>query len=380
MAEDEGSAEKTEAASAKKKQDAREQGRVVTSKEMFVFGSMVILLAGLTLLPDQVPGMIRDWSDGLRLPDKDGLESLMVSRSEGMLWTIAVTLILVGAPLIVVVLLLQGAMGGINFAPQALEPKFSKLDPMAGLGRMVSKQALIELGKAILKIAALGAVTYSVTMGQMGAMMGLGDVAPAQVSGMLLDTVRGLVFALVLVLAVIGALDLGWQMYSLNNSLMMTKQETKEESKESNGSPEVKGRMRRMQMEASRKGAQQRAALDDVPMATAVITNPTHFAVALKFVPGEDDAPVILAQGKGPMAAQIIARARKAQVEVMGIPLLARALYYTGDIGQPINEKLYVAVAAILAHVYRLERGEASDLPDVDLPKDMRFTPEGRPM
>lgn len=380
MAEDEGSAEKTEAASAKKKQDAREQGRVVTSKEMFVFGSMVILLAGLTLLPDQVPGMIRDWSDGLRLPDKDGLESLMVSRSEGMLWTIAVTLILVGAPLIVVVLLLQGAMGGINFAPQALEPKFSKLDPMAGLGRMVSKQALIELGKAILKIAALGAVTYSVTMGQMGAMMGLGDVAPAQVSGMLLDTVRGLVFALVLVLAVIGALDLGWQMYSLNTSLMMTKQETKEESKESNGSPEVKGRMRRMQMEASRKGAQQRAALDDVPMATAVITNPTHFAVALKFVPGEDDAPVILAQGKGPMAAQIIARARKAQVEVMGIPLLARALYYTGDIGQPINEKLYVAVAAILAHVYRLERGEASDLPDVDLPKDMRFTPEGRPM
>ncbi|HCY99924.1 MAG: flagellar biosynthesis protein FlhB [Rhodobacterales bacterium RIFCSPHIGHO2_02_FULL_62_130] len=380
MAEDEGSAEKTEAASAKKKQDAREQGRVVTSKEMFVFGSMVILLAGLTLLPDQVPGMIRDWSDGLRLPDKDGLESLMVSRSEGMLWTIAVTLMLVGAPLIVVVLLLQGAMGGINFAPQALEPKFSKLDPMAGLGRMVSKQALIELGKAILKIAALGAVTYSVTMGQMGAMMGLGDVAPAQVSGMLLDTVRGLVFALVLVLAVIGALDLGWQMYSLNTSLMMTKQETKEESKESNGSPEVKGRMRRMQMEASRKGAQQRAALDDVPMATAVITNPTHFAVALKFVPGEDDAPVILAQGKGPMAAQIIARARKAQVEVMGIPLLARALFYTGDIGQPINEKLYVAVAAILAHVYRLERGEASDLPDVDLPKDMRFTPEGRPM
>jgi flagellar biosynthetic protein FlhB len=117
-----------------------------------------------------------------------------------------------------------------------------------------------------------------------------------------------------------------------------------------------------------------------VPQATAVITNPTHFAVALKFVPGEDEAPIVLAQGKGPMAAQIIARARKAHVEVMGIPLLARALYYTGDIGLPINEKLYVAVAAILAHVYRLERGEASDLPDVDVPKDMRFTPEGRPM
>lgn len=380
MAEDEGSAEKTEAASAKKKQEAREQGRVVTSKEMFVFGSMLILLAGLTALPGQLPEMVSGWADGLRLPDKDGLDSLMLSRSESMLGVIALTLVLVGAPLMVVVLLLQGAMGGINFAPQAIEPKFSKLDPMAGLGRMVSKQALIELGKAILKIAALGAVTYSVTKGQMGAMMGLGDVAPAHVPGVMLDTVHGLIFALVLVLAVIGAIDLGWQMYSLNESLMMTKQETKEEAKESNGSPEVKGRMRRMQMEASRKGARQRAALDDVPQATAVITNPTHFAVALKFVPGEDDAPIILAQGKGPMAAQIIARARKAQIEVMGIPLLARALYYTGDIGQPINEQLYVAVAAILAHVYRLERGEASDVPDVDVPKDMRFTPEGRPM
>jgi flagellar biosynthetic protein FlhB len=380
MAEDEGSAEKTEDASPKKKQEAREQGRVVTSKEMFVFGSMVIMLAGLTALPGQMPDMISGWSDGLRLPDKEGLDSLMLARSESMLGVIALTLVLVGAPLIVVVILLQGAMGGINFAPQALGPNFGKLNPMAGLGRMVSKQALIELGKAILKIAALGAVTYSVTMGQMGAMMGLGDMAPSEASGIIMDAVHGLVFALVLVLAVIGAVDLGWQIYSLNESLMMTKQETKEEAKESNGSPEVKGRMRRMQMEASRKGARQRAALDDVPQATAVITNPTHFAVALKFVPGEDEAPIVLAQGKGPMAAQIIARARKAHVEVMGIPLLARALYYTGDIGLPINEKLYVAVAAILAHVYRLERGEASDLPDVDVPKDMRFTPEGRPM
>jgi flagellar biosynthetic protein FlhB len=380
MAEDEGSAEKTEAASAKKKQDAREKGQVVTSKEMFVFGSMVIMLAGLTLLPDLMPEMVSGWATGLVLPDKEGLDSLMLSRSEGMLGTIALIAALIGTPLIVLVVMLQGAMGGINFAPQALGPNFGKLNPMAGLGRMVSKQALIDLGKSILKIAALGSVTYSVTMGKMGAMMGLGDLAPALVSGQLLDAIHALIFALVLVLAVIGALDLGWQMYSLNEQLMMTKQETKEEAKESNGSPEVKGRMRRMQMEASRKGAQQRAALDDVPMATAVITNPTHFAVALKFVPGEDDAPIILAQGKGPMAAQIIARARKAQVEVMGIPLLARALYYTGDIGLPINEKLYVAVAAILAHVYRLERGEASDLPDVDLPKDMRFTPEGRPM
>ena len=145
MAEDEGSAEKTEDASPKKKQEAREQGRVVTSKEMFVFGSMVIMLAGLTALPGQMPDMISGWSDGLRLPDKEGLDSLMLARSESMLGVIALTLVLVGAPLIVVVILLQGAMGGINFAPQALGPNFGKLNPMAGLGRMVSKQALIEL-------------------------------------------------------------------------------------------------------------------------------------------------------------------------------------------------------------------------------------------
>jgi flagellar biosynthetic protein FlhB len=160
--------------------------------------------------------------------------------------------------------------------------------------------------------------------------------------------------------------------------MMMTFQEVKQESKEQNGSPEVKGRLRQLQMEASRRAARQRKALPDVANATAVITNPTHFAVAIRYVQGDTRAPVILAMGKGPMAQEIRDRARKHGVTMLQSPLLARALYFTGDIGMEIQEGLYSAVAAILAHVYRLDRGEAGDLPDIDLPPELRFGENGR--
>jgi flagellar biosynthesis protein FlhB len=166
----------------------------------------------------------------------------------------------------------------------------------------------------------------------------------------------------------------------LRKKLMMSFQEVKQESKEANGSPELKGRMRRLQMEASQRGAEQRAALGDVGRATAIVTNPIHFAVALRYVPGETAAPVILAMGKGPMAQEIIARGKGAGIHVLQSPPLARALYFTGHIGTEISDRLFGAVAAILAHVYRLDRGESSDLPDVALPEELLFNEHGRPM
>ena len=114
------------------------------------------------------------------------------------------------------------------------------------------------------------------------------------------------------------------------------------------------------------------------PRATAIVTNPTHFAVALRYVPGETRAPMIIAMGKGPMALEIMARGRKVGLAPVQIPLLARALYFTGDIGVEIDEQLYAAVAAVLAHVYRLDRGEGSDLPDIDLPPELRFSEFGQ--
>ncbi|MDP5352564.1 MAG: EscU/YscU/HrcU family type III secretion system export apparatus switch protein, partial [Paracoccaceae bacterium] len=154
--------------------------------------------------------------------------------------------------------------------------------------------------------------------------------------------------------------------------------ELKDENKESNGSPEVKQRIRRLQMEASRRATQTAEALDKVGEATAVITNPTHFAVALKYTPGEPGAPIIIAMGKGHMAKRIIEKATGAGVTVFRSPLLARALFFTGDIGQEISDRLYGAVAAALAYIYKLDRGEVPAEPDLDLPDDLRFNEDGK--
>ena len=152
----------------------------------------------------------------------------------------------------------------------------------------------------------------------------------------------------------------------------------KEEFKESEGSPEVKARMRRMQMEASQRAAEQSNAIEDVKDATVVITNPTHFAVAIKYEPSLDDAPVILAMGKDIMAKRVIEQAELHSKTIVRSPVLARALYFTGNIGQAISEQLYSAVASILAYVYQLERGVDATLQEPDVPNDFIFDENGR--
>jgi len=172
-------------------------------------------------------------------------------------------------------------------------------------------------------------------------------------------------------------IDLSWTTHTHRKGLRMTFDEVKRENREDNGAPEVKGRLRRMQMEASRRGARERAALPNVPEASVVITNPSHFAVALRYRTGQDDAPVIIATGRDVMAAQVIERARKSGVRILRLPPLARALYFTGDIGQSIHPGLFAAVAAVLAHVWRLDKGQPDPTPDPDLPPDMRFDANG---
>ena len=153
----------------------------------------------------------------------------------------------------------------------------------------------------------------------------------------------------------------------------MTKQEVKDEHKQTDGSPEVKAKIRRMQMEKSREASKQREALENVSNATAVITNPTHFAVALKYNPGEIGAPTILAMGQGIIAKQIIERANEHQITVFRSPLLARALYFTGEIGHEISDKLYNAVAVALAYIYRIDQGENAEKPDITIPDELTF-------
>ena len=186
------------------------------------------------------------------------------------------------------------------------------------------------------------------------------------------------IFILVLLLFLIGLGDYLWSRHTWMEKLRMSRQDLKDESKESEGSPEVKARMRRMQMEASQKAAENAQAIENVKDATVVITNPTHFAVALKYEPDENDVPIILALGKGVAALRIIEQAETNSVSVVQSPLLARALFYTGQIGNAISEQLYSAVAAILAYVYQLERGVDAVLQDPEIPSDFIFDEFGK--
>ncbi|QCP85314.1 flagellar biosynthesis protein FlhB [Cereibacter sphaeroides] len=380
MAEGDDGQEKTEEPTQKRREQAREDGSIVTSKEVFVFATLAGGLALFMMIEGLLPALVRGWSGYLVIEPGADLERIAMLRL-GQAWReLLIAGLVVSVPLLALVLLVQQAMGGINFSTKALGFKASRIDPAAGLKRMVSLKALVELGKAVAKVALLIGVAVLVLRDELSPLDRLWTAAPGDAAAVLGAGLIRLVSALLLVLAVIGGLDLVWQAWSLTHSMKMSRQELKEESKEANGSPEVKGRMRRMQMEASRNGARRRAALDDVPKATAIVTNPTHFAVALRYVPGETQAPVILALGKGPMALDIVERGRKAGVGTLRIPLLARALYFTGDIGQEIPDGLYGAVAVVLAHVYRLDRGEAADLPEVDVPEDLSFDEFGRPM
>ena len=181
-----------------------------------------------------------------------------------------------------------------------------------------------------------------------------------------------------MVLAIIAAIDYFWQRYTHIKQLRMSRQDLKDEFKQTEGSPEVKAKIRRMQAETATRGAQQREALDDVANATAVITNPTHFAVALKYEVGSAGAPTVLAMGRGVLAEQIIERANNAEVTVFQSPLLARALFFTSEIGGEISEALYNAVAVVLAYIYRVDQGDVAGRPSVDVPRDLRFSENGQ--
>ena len=243
---------------------------------------------------------------------------------------------------------------------------------------MVSVKALVELGKASLKVVSLFAVAIGILYVQAPKILqlpfrSLGDAVAS--ASLMFPAVLG---GLLVMLAVVALLDFLWQRHTHIKKLKMSKQEQKDEHKQTDGSPEVKAKIRRMQMESSANAARQQAALEDVPNATAIITNPTHFAVALQYDVGSSDAPKILAMGRGKMAEMIIERGNESKVTIFQSPLLARALFFSGDIGAEIPEMLYQAVAVVLAYIYRVDRGENLERPDVELPKDMRFDEFGR--
>ncbi len=378
MAEENDSQEKTEDPSQRKLDKAREDGRVLSSKEMFVFTGMLAGLAIISMVPIFGSQMIQTWGSLFIFDHPEMLEGAWLARVEVIFWNFILLMAIIAVPIVLVVLMTQLAVGGINFSAKALSFKGNRINPVSGLGRIFSVKGLVELGKSLLKVGLLFGIATVVIYQFIPRVIPLTQSTMNQALDMMLLGLQVLIGMMLIALLIIAAIDYFWQRHTHMQSLRMSMKELKDEMKETEGSPEVKAKIRRMQMEQSRQSSRQRDALDQVAEATAVIVNPTHFAVALRYTAEQGGAPVILAMGKGLIAERIIAKANEHEITVFRNPLLARALYFTGDIGAEISEKLYNAVAVVLAYIYRIDRGEVLQEPDVNVPTDMQYDEFGQ--
>ena len=376
--ESEDGQEKTEEPTSRKLEKAAEDGQVLTSKEMFVFTGIIMMFGLVYIIPyfSQMLlsywAMFFDWSDIVN--DKRSILDILFYALRFFI----IVIVFISIPMFFIVVLTQIAVGGINFAPKAMQFKGKKINPVEGFKRMFSQKSLAELVKAILKVLLLFGLTAIVVYDRLDDMIQLTERELSQAVIAMGQAFPQLLFVLLIGLAIIAAIDYFWQRHIFIQGLRMTKQEIKDEFKQTEGSPEVKAKIRRKQMEASANAAKQASALNDVEDATAVITNPTHFAVALKYEVGSKGAPTILALGKGAMAKAIMERAQTANITLFRSPLLARALFFTGDIGGEISEKLYTAVAVALAYIYKIDRGEFASEPEIIIPQDMQFNEQGQ--
>ena len=371
--------EKTEEPTQQRLQKAAEDGQLLTSKEMMVFTTLAM---GLLLFMGIAPFFdigLGAWSQLFVIDSVENLETLGLAKIRYGFWLIILATLIFGVPLMIITVLTQLAIGGLNFSNKAYNFKPNKINPIAGLKRIFSMKGLVELGKAVLKVVLLFSIGTLVILQQLPSIIELSFSSLGHGLGRVAELFPYLVGALLIALLIIGAIDFAWQRYSHKKQLMMTLKEVKDESKQTHGSPEVRAKIRRMQMQKSQESARQRDALENVGSATAVITNPTHFAVALKYTAGQAGAPEVVAMGRGPMALQIIDRAKEAHVTTLRIPMLARALYFTSEIGGEIAEGLYNAVAVILAYVFRIDSGESMDMPELTLPPELQFDENGNP-
>ena len=374
MAEENDSQEKTLDPTEKRLAKAKEDGDILSSKEMFVLGSTLMGLVVLFCLGMLSKTILVGWTSLFRWDHPEGLEVLRVFSSE-----LAFNLVLGGAaifafPILAAVLFTQLIVGGsINFSSKAMAFKPSRINPLSGLKRIFSVKGLVELVKSVIKVVFLISVSGLVIWTFMPKVLYLSSSSLSDGFQVFYQSLLSLVAALVCIFAIIGAGDYLWSRHQWLQKLRMNRQDMKDESKDSEGSPEVKSRIRRLQMEASQKASQRAQAIENIGDASVIITNPTHFAVALKYEPGVRDTPYIIAMGKGPLALRIIEEADKASISRVRSPLLARALYFTGDIGADVSEDLFSAVASVLAYVLQLERGAKPTFEDPDIPSDLLY-------
>ena len=379
MAENDQAQEKTEEPTQRRLEKAREDGDVLSSKEMFVFASSAAGLFVILVLGLFSKNLLVGWSELFTFGHPEELLTAKIKNAWQSYELLLMAAAFFGIPCFLFVVGMQAFVGGgLSASGKALGFKFEKLNLIKGLGRIFSVKGLVELVKSVAKVVLLTSCVVIFLWFALPDILYLSAGTLENGIGILYQTLLFFILSLLLILFAIGLGDYFWSRHTWLQKLRMTKQDMKEEFKESEGSPEVKARMRRLQMEASQKAAEQSHAIENVKDATVIITNPTHFAIAIKYEPSSDDAPVILAMGKDIMAKRVIEQAELHSKTIVRSPILARALYFTGNIGQAISEQLYSAVASILAYVYQLERGVDATLQEPDVPQDFIFDENGR--
>jgi len=369
--------QKTEEATAKRKRESAEKGDVLASRELatalaMAFGTGWIALAGgwavstwgrmLKAGLSLEPGVTRDFDVGHKVTEMIGLAALPLFGLFG-----AMVLAALAGPAL---------LGSLGFRAGAMAPKASKLSPAAGLRRMFGTQGAAELGKSIVKVAFLGGVGWWSLSGDIDRLNGLAANDAHAAASTLGSMLVHLLLSLTIALAAIAAIDVPIQIRQRNARLRMSKQEVRDEHKETDGRPEVKAAIRQRQ-HALLSGSARKA----VTEAAVILTNPTHFSVALRYRPGIDAAPFVVARGRGETALAIRELAKEADVPMLEYPQLTRAIYFTTRAGQPVSHDLYVAVATVLAFVFNLEAALANGAqqPDIDVPDNLRFDASGRP-
>ncbi|MFA0078171.1 flagellar biosynthesis protein FlhB [Vibrio artabrorum] len=376
MAESDGQ-ERTEDATPKRLQQAKEKGQVARSKELASASVLIVGAIALMWFGDSMAKALFEAMQRLFSLSRDEVfnTNKLLEIVGGALVNLFYPLFLILITLFVAAVIGAAGVGGVSFSMQAAMPKASKLNPLSGIKRMFGLQSWVELLKSILKVALVsGMAIYLIHASQHDLMQLSIEVYPQNIFHAL-DILLNFILLISCSLLIVVAIDIPFQIWQHADQLKMTKQEVKDEFKDTEGKPEVKGRIRMLQREAA-----QRRMMADVPQADVIVTNPEHFSVALRYKQNQDKAPIVVAKGVDHMAMKIREIARENDIYIIPAPPLARALYHTTELEQQIPDGLFTAVAQILAYVFQLKQyrkkgGERPKLQDsnMSIPPDMRY-------
>jgi flagellar biosynthetic protein FlhB len=377
MAED-SDLERTEEPTGRRLEEARNKGQIPRSRELTTFA---VLMVGLISLIMSGPAIYEASKALVRLGFEFSAATLadplkMPTQLRASIELMLRALIPFLSACLLVTLLTPIAIGGWLFTLEPLSPNFTRMNPATGLGRMFSVRSLVEMGKATLKSGLIGGVSGAVLWFEREEFLALITMPPDTGIAYLWQMLRYTMLMTVGGMAIIVLIDVPYQLWDYYKGLRMTKEEVRREMKEQEGSPEIKGRIRQLQREAARKRM-----MSAIPKADVVVTNPTHYAVAIQYT-AKMRAPVVIAKGSFLLAERIIEIARDNRVTVVRTPPFARALYHHAELGEEIPSALYTAAAEVLAYIYQLKEyrrhGGEEPLLNTDLPVPKELDPEAK--